>query len=125
MVAVLLRGLVGVVFLVSGTLKVRQPSWVATAAAFGTPRPFIPVLPWAEIVLGALLVAQVGGPWPPLAALVLLAVFTAAAAWHLVRGDAVPCGCFGSSSTRPVDAVTITRNLALCALALAAVAASR
>jgi len=113
------------VLLVSGTLKIRQPAWPATAAAFGTPRLLIPVVPWAEVVLGALLVAQVGGPWTPLAALVLLAGFTAAVGWHLVRGDRVPCACFGAASSRPVDGVTLARNLALCALALAAVAASR
>jgi uncharacterized membrane protein YphA (DoxX/SURF4 family) len=113
------------VLLVSGTLKIRQPAWPAAAAAFGTPRLLIPVVPWVEVVLGALLVAQVGGPWPPLAALVLLVAFTVAVGRHLVRGDQVPCACFGASSTRPLDAMTLSRNLALCALALAAVTASR
>src|SRR3954451_7785423 len=70
-IPVLLRGLIGVVFLVSGTLKLRQPAWASAAAAFGAPRPVIPVVPWVEIVLGALLVAQVGGRWTPLAALAL------------------------------------------------------
>jgi uncharacterized membrane protein YphA (DoxX/SURF4 family) len=121
----LLRGLIGLVLLVSGTLKLRQPAWPAAAAAFGTPRLVIPLVPWVEIVLGALLVAQVGGPWTPLGALALLAAFTVAVAWHLLRGDRVPCACFGERSSKPVDAVTLSRNLALCALALAAVAASR
>ena len=124
MVAVALRIIVGAVLLVSGAAKLRQPEWATTAAAFGTPRPIIPILPWLEIVLGALLAAQVGGVWVPAAALALLVVFTLATAWHVVRGDRVPCGCFGQSSTRPVDAVTVARNVALCALALAAVAAS-
>ena len=121
----MLRGLIGLVLLVSGTLKIRQPAWPAAAAAFGTPRVLIPLVPWIEVVLGALLVAQVGGLWTPLGALILLAGFTVAVGWHVARGDRVPCACFGESSTKPVDAVTLSRNLALCALALAAVAASR
>ena len=121
MIVALCRIAVGLVLLLSGTGKLRQPAWPATARVFGTPGPLIPVLPWTELVLGALLVAQIGGPWTALAALALLAAFTAAIAVHLVRGQRVPCGCFGETSARPVSMVTVSRNLALCALTLVAV----
>ena len=65
------RVVVGAVFLVSGTLKLRQPAWRQTAAEFGAPPWLAPMLPAAEIVLGALLISQLGGPWVPLAALAL------------------------------------------------------
>jgi hypothetical protein len=120
-IAAACRVVVGAVFLVSGVLKLRNPSWRANAPAFGTPAWLVPVLPLAEIVLGALLVAQVGGPWVPLAALVMLLAFTAAIVRQLVRGEAVPCACFGELSARPVDRLTVARNLALCVLTLIAV----
>ena len=123
MIAAVARVVVGLVFLVSGALKVRNKEWPAAAAQFGTPRVLVPVLPWAEIVLGALLVAQLGGRWVALAALVLLLGFTAAVVAQLARGNAVPCACFGAASTRPVDRVTVARNLALCGLTLVAVVA--
>ena len=117
LVAALARALVGWVLLVSGVLKVRSRSWPAAAAAFGTPRPLVPVVPWAELALGTLLVAQVGVPWTAAVALALLAAFTAVVAVRVARAEEVPCGCFGDASTRPVSRRTLARNLVLCALA--------
>ncbi|MDP9388675.1 MAG: DoxX family membrane protein, partial [Actinomycetota bacterium] len=57
------RVAVGVVLLVAGAAKLRQPAWPATARAFGAPPWLVPALPWVEVVLGALLVAGVGLPW--------------------------------------------------------------
>jgi len=120
MAAVACRVLVGLVLLVSGALKLRQPAWPATAAAFGTPRLVVPVLPWVELVLGGLMVAQAGGRWTAAAALALLVAFTAVIAAHLARGRREPCGCFGEASSGPVGLATLARNVALCALALVA-----
>ncbi len=111
---------VGVVLLWAGAAKLFQPAWPETAAAFGAPRGVVRVLPVLEVSLGALLVAGVGLPWTAVAALVLLAGFTAAVAARLVRGQRVPCGCFGETSARPVGADTLVRNLVLCWLAAAA-----
>ncbi len=115
--AVVARVVLGLVFCVSGVRKALDRRWPAAARAFGAPRWSVSVLPWAEVVLGALLVAQIGGPWPGVAALALLGVFTAAIALHLARGDQVPCACFGATSARPVGLTAIARNLALCTLA--------
>jgi len=113
---------VGVVLLVAGVAKLCQPSWPATAKAFGAPARLIPALPWVEIVLGALLVSGVGLPWTALAAAVLLAGFTLLVAVRLRRGDAVPCGCFGETSPAPVGRDTVLRNLLLVILAMVAAA---
>src|SRR2546430_9340692 len=97
-VVALCRIVVGIVLLLSGAAKLRQPAWPAAAREFGTPRPLIPLLPWIELGLGAALAAQIGGRWTALAALALLAAFTIAIAAQLVRGRRVPCGCFGELS---------------------------
>ncbi|HUP69048.1 MAG TPA: MauE/DoxX family redox-associated membrane protein [Acidimicrobiales bacterium] len=113
---------VGVVLLVAGVAKVCQPAWPATAAAFGAPAWLVPVLPWGEVVLGALLVAGVGLPWTALLAAGLLTVFAVAVAIRVRRGDAVPCGCFGETSPQPVGRDTVLRNVLLVILALTAAA---
>jgi hypothetical protein len=97
-----------------------QPTWPATAKAFGAPAPVARTLPFAELVLGALLVAGAGLPWTAYVAFALLVAFTAAVAARLARRDAVPCGCFGESSPAPVGRDTLLRNLVLCWLAWAA-----
>lgn len=112
----------GVVLLATGAAKLRQPAWPATAAAFGAPGWLAPLLPWVELVLGALLATGVGHPWTALAAAGLLVAFTAAVAVRLARGQAVPCGCLGETSPEPVGADTLVRNGALLAVAGLAVA---
>lgn len=104
---------VGLVLLVAGAAKLRQAGWPATAAAFGAPRWLAAVIPWAEVTVGALLVSGAGLPWTALAAAALLASFTAAVAVRLRLGQAVPCGCFGETSPRPVGVATLVRNLVL------------
>jgi len=120
MVGLLARLALGLVFLVSGVTKLRDPAWRANAQRFGLPGPLATPLAYGELGLGAVRAAQVAPPWPSWAALALLAVFTGAAAAHAARHDDVTCGCFGSASHRPTTWRTVARNVALCALALAA-----
>jgi len=115
------RVVVGLILLIGGAAKLRNPDWPEVANRFGTPALLIPVIPWTELILGALLIAQIGGPWVAGAALVLLAAFTIAVMVHLARHDDVPCGCFGAASTEPVSRLTVLRNLALCGFCLVAV----
>jgi uncharacterized membrane protein YphA (DoxX/SURF4 family) len=110
----------GAVLLVSGVAKLRDPAWVDNAERFGLPRALAPPLAFAEVVLGALLAAQAVPPWPAWAAVVLLALFTGAAAAHAARHDDVPCGCFGARSTTPTTWRTVARNVALTGLAVLA-----
>ena len=110
----------GVVFLVSSVGKLRDPGWPAAAKRFGLPTPLAWPLAALELVLAALLVAHAARPWPALAALLLLAAFTAAAAWHAARNDGVPCNCFGASRDKPTTWRTVARNAVLCVLAGAA-----
>lgn len=119
----LARIAVGVVLLAAGALKGGSPTWVHEAGALGAPRPVAVVLPWVEVVLGALLVADVGGRATSLAALVLLGGFTVLVAAQVARGRRVPCACFGQLSRRPIGPGTVVRNVVLVALAAVGVAA--
>ena len=112
------RVVLGGVFVASGLLKLRDPRWPAAAREFGAPAPAVPVLPWAEIVVGALVGAQLR--WAAAAALALLLVFTAMIGRHLARGERVPCACFGAATAKPIDVTTLARNGVLCVLALIA-----
>jgi uncharacterized membrane protein YphA (DoxX/SURF4 family) len=99
------RLVVGVVLLVAGTAKLAGRSH--------------PLVAGAEVVLGALLVAGIGGRSPAAAAAALFAIFTVVVVRRLRAGDPEPCGCFGELSRRPVSGATVVRNLALLALAVA------
>jgi uncharacterized membrane protein YphA (DoxX/SURF4 family) len=116
-VGVVARALVGLVLLAAGALKARDRSWPDTAQRFGLPRPAAVALPWFEVAIGALLVAQFGGRMTALAALVLLVAFTAAVVRRVAHHDDAPCACFGSLTTAPVTHRTVARNLVLVALA--------
>lgn len=79
-------------------------------------------LPWLELTCAGALVfvpkARRGVLWMIAA---LLALFTAAMFLALVRGVAVPCGCFGGDGKDdPAGWVNILRNLGLIALSFLA-----
>ena len=112
---------VGAVLLASGVLKAISPQWPAQAAALGAPGWAIPIVPWVELGLGALLVPGVGRPWSALAAAALLVSFTALLVIRLASGGTrPPCACFGRLSTRPVGPGSVVRNVVLVGLALVA-----
>jgi uncharacterized membrane protein YphA (DoxX/SURF4 family) len=111
----------GAVLLVSGGSKLAAgPQWAAQATAIGAPAVAVPVVPWVELGLGALLLSGVVRPAVALAAAAMLVVFTGLLAWRVAEGRRVPCACFGRRSTRPVGLGSIARNMVLIALALLA-----
>jgi uncharacterized membrane protein YphA (DoxX/SURF4 family) len=114
----------GAVLLLSGAAKLAAgPRWAAQAEALGSPAVAVPVLPWLEIGLGALLATGVWRPVVAVAAAALLASFTVLLVLRLVQGRRPPCACFGAWSTRPVGLGSVTRNVVLIALALVAATA--
>jgi len=118
----LLGAVVGAVFLASGTLKLADPRWRLQAGSLGVPAPVASVVPVIEVVLGALLVAGLARPWPALAAVIVLVVFTAWLASLLRRPVRPVCSCFGNLSRRPVSWRSVARNAALLVVAVLAVA---
>ena len=115
------RVTVGLVLLVAGALKLTAGRrWRTQAQAFGTPALLVPLVPVAELVIGALLVPGVGGRATALAAAGLLAAFTVLVVLKVATGDRTPCACFGSMSADPVGPWTVIRNVVLLALAVVA-----
>jgi uncharacterized membrane protein YphA (DoxX/SURF4 family) len=113
--------LLGLVFVVSGGTKVAAgPAWPQQARALGAPRSVVPVLPWLEIVLGAVLVVQLAPVVAAAMALVVLAAFTALIVRRLSEGEHPPCACFGAWSAKPLGPGHVVRNVVFMALAVVA-----
>lgn len=122
-VGLVAEGALGLVFVVAGASKVaRSREWPAQAADLGAPAWIAPVVPWWEMVVGALTLVGLASPWPALAALVTLAVFTALIAVQLRRGRHPQCACFGAWSTAPLGVRHLWRNAGFAVLAVLAVA---
>ena len=124
-VAIVASVALGLVFVAAGVLKlVEGPAWLKQAADMEVSRSVAVVVPYIEIVVGVLLVAQLFRPWPAVVAIGMLLVFTVVIVRRIRDGSRPPCACFGSKSKRPLGAYHVVRNLAFLALALVAVAAA-
>lgn len=94
---------VGVVLGVAGLLKLVDPLPTSIAAAnFGVVRSPNTTLAYAagigEVLLGAALISQRGGPWPAWLSLALFVTFGVLIATALLSGRSFECGCFGEES---------------------------
>ena len=111
----------GFVFLVSGGAKIAAgPAWPEQARGLGAPSIVVPVLPWVEIVLGAILVMQIAPLVAAVAALAVLAVFTALIVRRLSQGRHPPCACFGAWSAKPLGLGHVVRNAGFMVLGILA-----
>ncbi len=120
-VGVVAAVLVGLVFVVAGASKLAAgPAWPANARELGAPDWAIPIVPWVEMIVGAALAVQLAEPVPAVAALVLLAVFSALIVARLRVGERPTCACFGQWSASPLGTHHLVRNAVLAALAIVA-----
>mgnify|MGYP001821972694 FL=1 len=111
--------LLGLAFLVAGGSKLAAgPSWRQQAEGLGAPSAVVPVLPWFELGLGAVLVVQVAPTLAAVVALGLLAAFTALIVRRLAEGRHPPCACFGAWSATPLGWGHVARNAALAVLGI-------
>lgn len=106
----------------AGLAKLRDREGTESAlSAFGAPSPLVGPLtyavPAAELGIAVLLVPSSTAVAASLAALVLLAVFTAAIAANLVLGRAPECNCFGQLGSKPIGPLTLVRNIVLLVVA--------
>jgi len=115
---------IGMVFVVAGASKVASGrEWPAEARELGAPpviAPLVPLVPWWEMVVGALLIVGLLAPWPAFAAIATLATFTVLIVVQLRRGHHPHCACFGAWSTAPLGIRHVWRNAGFLALAVAA-----
>ena len=119
--AALAAVIVGAAFVVAGASKLAaRDGWPEQARGLGAPSWTIPIVPWFELVVGALLVVQVARSFMAFVAIGLLTVFTVMIAVNLRQGRRPPCACFGAWSAKPIGGGHIARNLALIAVAVVA-----
>ncbi len=112
---------VGIVFLVAGGSKIAAgPEWPVQARGLGAPAAVIPVVPWVEILIGAVLVVQIARRPAAGAAVAVLLVFTVLIIGQLARGHRPPCACFGAWSAKPLGLGHVARNAALLCLSVIA-----
>lgn len=124
-VGVVASVLLGVVMCAASFSKLRTGrAWESQGAALGAPRAIVPIVPWVELALGALLIVQVASTAVSIAALVLLGAFTTLLAVNLARGRRPVCACFGEWSAKPLGPGHLARNGALVALSVLSLAAS-
>lgn len=121
-VGTLAAAALGLVFLAAAATKLGDlRAWPAQAAALGAPARVVPMVPWWELVLGALLVVGAARPWPAVLAGLTLVVFTVLIVRVLRRGQHPPCACFGRVRPRPLGWGHVARNGVLVVLAVVAV----
>jgi len=100
-----------------GTKIAAARTWPEQARAMGAPAFVIPLLPWIEVLLGAVLVARLSPVVSGAAAIVMLTAFTALILVNLSRGRRPVCACFGAWRQAPLGWKHVARNLVLVALA--------
>ena len=111
--------LLGALFLAAGVTKVAAPlQWQAQSADLGVPHVMAAVVPYVELSVGALLVAQVARRQLAVVAAVLLVAFTVLLLVRLLQGRRPPCACFGALTAAPISWTNVARNVAFVVLAL-------
>jgi uncharacterized membrane protein YphA (DoxX/SURF4 family) len=116
---------VGVVFIFAGIQKLLAGiEWLVQAKQLRPPRiaqPFLPIVPYIELVLGGMLIVGVQEVPVRIISIVLLSVFTALLLTRLAAGERPPCACFSFRTTRPIGWSNVTRNAGLLALLVASI----
>jgi uncharacterized membrane protein YphA (DoxX/SURF4 family) len=110
--------ILGAIFLAAGVSKIgSSPQWRSQSADLGVPASLAVTVPFIEIVVGALLVAQIARRQVALVAAVLLMAFTVLLVVRLLQGRRPPCACFGAWMTKPIGWGDVARNGVFLALA--------
>ena len=116
---------VGVVFIFAGVQKLLAGiEWLVQAKQLRPPRiaqPFVPLVPYIELVVGGLLIVGLQELPVRIAAIILLSTFTVLLVARLAAGERPPCACFSFRSTRPIGWSNVTRNAGLLALLVASI----
>jgi uncharacterized membrane protein YphA (DoxX/SURF4 family) len=122
-IALILRVLLGVIFLYAAWMKLREP-WALFAISIDSYQ-VLPLravelvargLPWFELLLGVVLIAGVWRSVSTAAASLLLAVFFCLIVRAMAKGMQIDCGCFGAGER--LSWTTLLRDGALLASSL-------
>lgn len=123
--SLLLRLVLGAVFLYAGVVKSQDPAGFAHAIynyrilPGWAINPLAILLPWVEMVTGAALVVGLWVPGASLLASGLLGLFALALCMNLARGLEIDCGCFSTASTGSSSTIWyFLRDIMLMAMAI-------
>jgi uncharacterized membrane protein YphA (DoxX/SURF4 family) len=117
-VIVVASGLLGAVFVLSAILKfAASQQWRVQSADLGVPAFVAGGLPFVELGVGAMLVAQIARRPVAVVAAALLVAFTTLLVVRLLQGRHPPCACFGALSTNPIGWGDVVRNAGFILLA--------
>jgi uncharacterized membrane protein YphA (DoxX/SURF4 family) len=123
LVVLILRVVVGAVFIGAGASKIGHADvFAAQIAAFGiVPHaliaPMAILLPFFEVLLGGYLVVGLYTRVAALVAVVQLAIFATAIGSAVVRGLSLSCGCFGPGDRTTTSWPEVGRDLVFAAVA--------
>jgi methylamine utilization protein MauE len=114
-------------FTLAATAKLRDPKRAREALlGFGIPepatRPTLTALILVELTIAVLLAYPPTQPTGAIGATAILAVFTLAIVWQLLRGRRPACACFGALTDSAISWKSVGRNVLLIALAAVLVA---
>lgn len=124
----IIRVVLGFVFLYAGALKISNPDDFARSIMNYQLLPvqivnfFAILIPWLEIFCSVLLIAGVSVRENSLIISGLLIVFIILIAVSLFRGLDISCGCFGSSSASSIGIQKLAENILLLAFGLILIA---
>jgi peroxiredoxin/uncharacterized membrane protein YphA (DoxX/SURF4 family) len=123
MILLAVRLLLATVFAVAAAAKLMDRRGAERAITdLGLPQATAPLLAWivpvVELTVAGMLLPAASAWWGSVAALVLLAAFTAAIGINLLRGRAPDCHCFGQLTAEPIGRGTLVRNLLLMTAAV-------
>ncbi|MEY2580243.1 MAG: hypothetical protein QOE09_92 [Ilumatobacteraceae bacterium] len=111
--------LLGAVFLAAGVTKIASAQqWRTQSADLGVPPRIAETVPFVEVVVGALLVAQIARREVALVAAAMLLAFTVLLVVRLRQGRRPPCACFGQWTTKPIGWGNVARNAVFLILAI-------
>lgn len=118
------RVMLGLLMISAGVAKrAAGERWIAQARGLAVPGPVAVAVPFAEMGVGAALVAA-DGPVPAIVTAVLLVAFSSLLVANLARGRRPPCACFGGFRPRPISWWSVARNAVLLAASVAVAASA-
>lgn len=119
--SIIVRFVLGTIFIVAGIPKILDTASFATVVYNYHLLPdafvnlFAITLPWLEVIIGIMLITGIWLPGTVILYNVLMIVFISALIFNISRGLDISCGCFTMDSEEVIDAGTIFRDvLILC-----------
>lgn len=118
----IIRSFIGVLFIFYGVAKIADPSQFANEIGnYGMTPDFITqlmalILPWAEMIIGVLLLFGIYQNENGLIATAMLLMFTFAVIFAFASGLDINCGCSGGNAQQKVGWLKILENFGLIVL---------